>query len=301
VSTSRARRGAGFTLIELMAVVLLTGIVLGAAADSYLDLSAASRAAVERSREAREAVGVLDRMARDLEGAVLLVKPPDLDPIAHPWLFLAEADSEAEGARRLKFVTRSHRPRASDATESDLAMVAFVAEPDEDGTLVLRRALAPGLPEELDRSFPRDERDGADVLAEGLARFGMRLLTEEGEWAASFDSTTLVHSGQLPLAVEIELAFAREDEDGALVEGLLYARQVRLPLRPLDLEAELGAAEDEAAPGEDDGEEEAGMTVQECLAKNPSVLEELDVPPEVLDSIRGQPLSAVGLSEGDCE
>lgn len=302
MSAARTQRScAGFTLIELMAVVLLTGIVLGAAADSYLDLSGASRVAVERSREAREAVGVLDRMARDLEGAVLLVKPAELDPLAHPWLFLAEADSEAEGARRLKFVTRSHRPRATDATESDLAVVSFVAEPGEDGALVLRRALAPGLPEELDRSFPRDERDGADVLADGLARFGMRCLTEEGERVASFDSTTLVHSGQLPLAVEIELAFAREDEDGALVEGPLYARQVRLPLRPLDLEAELGTAEEEIAQEEEEDDADGGMTVQECLAKHPEIAEQLDVPPEVLDSILGQPISAVGLSKGDCE
>jgi hypothetical protein len=131
----------------------------------------------------------------------------------------------------------------------------------------------------------------------------MRFLTEEGERVASFDSTTLVHSGQLPLAVEIELALAREDEEGALVEGPLYARQVALPLRPLDLEAELGAGEGEAAPGAEDEEEDTagGMTVQACLAKNPSVLEELDVPPEVLDSIRDQPISAVGLSAGDCE
>ena len=303
MSAPRAERGdAGFTLLELMAVVLLTGIVLGAAADSYLDLSGASRVAVESSREAREAVGILDRMARDLEGAVLVVKPEGDERLGHPWLFYAEADSEAEGARRLKFVTRSHRPRASDAPESDLAVVAFVAEAGDDGALVLRRALSPALGEELDRSFPRDERDGADVLADGLARFGMRFLTDEGALEASFDSTGIVHTDQLPLAVQIELAFAHEDEEGALVEGPPYARQVKLQLRPLDLEAELGAGDEEAA--EDEGEEDEaaeGMTVQECLAKNPAILEELDVPPEVLDSIRDQPISAVGLSEGDCE
>jgi hypothetical protein len=285
-----------------MAVVLLTGIVLGAAADSYLDLSGASRIALERSREAREAVALLDRMARDLEGAVLVAKPEGDERLGHPWLFYAEADSEVEGARRLKFVTRSHRPRATDAPESDLAVVAFVADSGDDGTLVLRRALSPTLGDELDRTFPRDERDGADVLADHLARFGMRFLTEEGALEASFDSTGIVHTDQLPLAVEIELAFAREDEEGTLVEGPLYARQVKLPLRPLDLAGELGVADEEAAADEEEGDETAdGMTVQECLAKNPAILSELDVPPEVLDSIREQPISAVGLTEGDCE
>lgn len=292
----------GFTLLELMAVVLLTAIVLGAAADSYLDLSNASNVAVERSREAREAVGVLDRMARDLEGTVLVVKPEELDPIAHPWLFLAEADSEVEGAQRLKFVTRSHRPRASDSPESDLAVVSFVAEPGEEGALVLRRSLVPGLPEELDRSFPREVDHGADVLVDGLSRFGMRLLTEEGEWVASFDSSTLLHSSQLPRAVQIELAFAHPDPDAALEEegGGLYVRQVTLPLRPLDLAKEIG----EDAVGEDDeGDEDEsdGMTVEQCLAANPTILDGLDLPAEVLDSVRSQSIESVGLSPEDCQ
>ena len=303
MNTARTRRGdTGFTLIELMAVVLLTGIVLGAAADSYLDLSGASRVAVERSREAREAVGILDRMAHDLEGTVLVTKPEGAERLGHPWLFVAEADSEAEGAHRLKFVTRSHRPRATDASESDLAVVSFVADAGDDGTLVLRRALVPGLPEELDRSFPRDERDGADILADGLARFGMRFLTEEGALEASFESIGIVHTDQLPLAVEIELAFAREDEEGARVEGPLYVRQVKLPLRPLDLEAELGTGEKEAAQEEEEKDDaDGGMTVQECLAKHPEIAKQLDVPPEVLDSIEDQPISAVGLSPEDCQ
>jgi prepilin-type N-terminal cleavage/methylation domain-containing protein len=297
----------GFTLLELMAVVLLTAIVLGAAADSYLDLSNASNVAVERSREAREAVGVLDRMARDLEGTVLVVKPEELDPISHPWLFLAEADSEADGAQRLKFVTRSHRPRASDSSASDLAVVSFVAEPDEDGALELWRSLVPGLPEELDRSFPRAADDGADVLVDGLSRFGMRLLTEEGEWVASFDSSTLLRSSQLPRAVQIELAFAHTDADGAFVEGPPYVRQVTLPLRPLDLDEELGDAggEDEAEERDEDDEEEddetAGLTVEQCLAANPSVLDGLDLPAEVLDSVRSQSIESVGLSPEDCQ
>jgi prepilin-type N-terminal cleavage/methylation domain-containing protein len=291
----------GFTLIELMAVVFLTALVLGAAADSYLDISRASQAALDQSREAREAVGILDRMARDLEGTVLLVKPAELDPLLHPWLFLAEAESEADGAQRLKFVTRSHRPRASDAPESDLAVVAFVAETGEEGTLVLRRSLTPGLPEELDRSFPRDDPEGADVLADGLARFGMRFLGEEGEWLSSFDSSTLVQSGQLPLAVEIELAFAHEDPDGALEEGPLYLRQVTLPLRPLDLEEELGGEEDADTEGEPDDDEDTAdcITVQECVAGNPARFSDLGDIERLGDLDRC--IEDAGISEEDCQ
>lgn len=308
-SRSRAERNeAAFTLLELMAVVVLTGLVLGAATTSYLDLSNASQVAVERSREAREAVGVLDRMARDLEGTVLVVKPGQEDRLGHPWLFYAEADSEADGAQRLKFVTRSHRPRASDVAESDLAVVAFVAEPGEDGSLMLRRSLAPGLPEDLDRSFPRDEDDGADVLADGIARFGMRFLTEEGELAASFDSTGLVHADQLPVAVQIEIAFVQEDADGALEEGPLYPpRQVMLPLRPLDLEAELGGDEEEDEgddeeqdeDAEEDEEETAGcITVQQCAASNPELFSDFEKLGGIGDL--SQCAKDVGISEAEC-
>ena len=43
------KRRAGFTLIEVLAVVLLTGIVIGIALDFYLDLSRASNRAAEQT------------------------------------------------------------------------------------------------------------------------------------------------------------------------------------------------------------------------------------------------------------
>jgi hypothetical protein len=296
-----------------MAVMVCMGLVLGAAISGYLDLSRSAEAAVESSRQEREATSVLDRMARDLEGAVLVVKRAGEDRLVHPWFFFAEADSETEGARRLKFVTRSHRPRTSEATQSDLATVSFLVEPGEDGLLELRRSIEPGLPEGLDDrfSFPRDETEGAQVLAEGLARFGMHFLTEDGDLVADFDSTGIVHSDQLPRAVRIALAFATAGADGATAEDALqgiespYERQVLLPLRPIDLDEELGTGEEGPADegGDDDEEAEAsdGMTVQECLAANPSALEGLDLPKEVLESVRSQPVSSIGLSPEDCE
>jgi prepilin-type N-terminal cleavage/methylation domain-containing protein len=302
---SPARRG--FTLLEMLAVILLTALVLTVAADYYLDLSAAGNAAVEALRGPRRATRLLDRVARDLEGAVLLVKAPEEDPLRHPWLFLAEADDEREGARRVKLVTRSHRPRGSEAREEDLAVVAWIAEPELDRGLVLRRALWPQLPEELDRSFPRGEEEGAYAVAEGLARFGVRLLTEEGDWVSRFDSSSLVQSGQLPRAAEIELAFLEPDETGEWVEGRRYRRRVLLPLRPLDLAAELEAAggagaEDEEEDGEgeeedgeeEDGQEAPGATVGSCLDRAPAALL-ARVPRgtrDVLESMRSRPLTA---------
>ena len=299
------RGASGFTLIEMLAVVLLTGLVLTAAVDSYLDLGHATRAATESTREARRAVTLLDRLAHDLEGTVLLVKPPETDPLFWPWLFLAEADSEDEGARRVRFVTRSHRPRASASAESDLALVTLVAEPGAEGDLELWRQVRSQLPEELDRSFPRGGDEGTFLLADGLAAFGMRFTTEEGETTARFDSSTLVQSGQLPESVEIELAFAHEDADGFLEPGPSYRRQVRLPLRPLDLEAELALAGGGNADDEKDLRD--CVTLQQCLA-NPSevVMQALAQLPDAPGMVEGNLDQCIeelpiGLSERDCQ
>ena len=277
-ATSRSR---GFTLLEMMAVIALTALVLTAATDFYLDLSRAGSEAVEQIQGRRRAARLLDRLARELEGSVLVVKPAARDPIRHPWLFLAEADDTSAGAQRVKFVTRSHRPTSDALQEQDLAVVSYVAEDDGDGGLVLWRTASPHLPEELDLSFPRGERDGAQILSEDLAAFGLLFLTEDGEWVARFDSSTLLQSGQLPRAAEIELAFLEQDDLGDWVEGTRYRRRVVLPLRALDIEAELEAADellpggsdpDDPADGDDDGsgngDEKDCARVQECADAN---------------------------------
>jgi prepilin-type N-terminal cleavage/methylation domain-containing protein len=288
------RRG-GFTLMEMMAVVLLMGIVIAFSIDTYLDLSRASHAATTETGEARRAAILLDRIARDLEGATLLARPPDLDPLAWPWLFVAESENPDAGASRVKFVRRGKTPRTSDLPESDLEVVAWVAEQALEGDVELRRASWPVLPPELDRSFPDAEQ--SDRVASGLASFGILFTGEESAPTGRWDSTTLADSGALPIAAEIEISFLTDEE--GVVEGP-YRRRVLLPLRPLDLAAKLAeAAGDASAAGEepltdedgdgdideDDaairderlaeeaarGEEGDFVSVAECLALNPSL------------------------------
>ena len=288
MSVASTARSQGFTLLEMLAVIALTALVLTAAADYYVDLSRAGNEAVEKIQGTRRAARLLDRLAHELEGTVLVVKPPELDPIRHPWLFLAEADDTSAGAQRVKFVTRSHRPPSDTLRQQDLAVVSYVAEDDGDGGLVLWRTASPHLPEELDLSFPRDEHDGAQILSEDLAAFGLQFLTEDGEWVARFDSSTLLQSGQLPRAAEIELAFLEQDELGGWVEGARYRRRVVLPLRALDIEAELEASgelqalnpeEDEDDQNGDDENEEDGegeFTIGHCIGLYPDEFARLE-------------------------
>jgi type II secretory pathway component PulJ len=236
------RRG-GFTLLEVLAVALLTAVVLGAALAFYVNLSRASARAQETTRDVRRAAAVLDRVARDLERVVLVQKPEEVDPLEHPWIFLGESRRGGAGSDRLKFVTRGRSPRRSASPESDLEVVAYAVRegPESEaqagaqgGSLELLRWSSTRLPDRLDREVPDDESEGALLLADGLAGFGVTFIDELGEPTVEWDSSSLVQSGQLPQAVEIEVALADRDDPEA--EPATFRRRVILPLRPLDLE-----------------------------------------------------------------
>ncbi len=301
-------RRAGFTLLEMMAVALLTALVFAAAVDFYIDLSTASRAAIERVRGDRRAVALLDRVARDLESAVLVTRPEEVaDPLEHPWVFRADESGEL-GAERLLFVSRGRLPRASALRESDLELVAYWLEDPGDGSLALVRWTLPHLPESLLLAAPAADDPGTAVLAEGIAAFGVRLLDAKGAWVTTWDSSQLVESEELPLAAEISVALLPEDEEGnpreldpaAAEAGLAVStRRVLLPLRPRDLEKERdpeGSGEDDAGEDSDttdggDGGDGSGdqagagdcMTVAQCISRNQETFSQ--APPEVQQQV----------------
>lgn len=291
----RGARAAGFTLIELMAAVFLTTVVLSLAWAIFLNLSSGLETARERVRESRHALAILDRVARDLAGSYLLAKPPEVDPLFHPWVFLAESHTESPGSDRVKFITRSHRPRNPLGHGSDLAVVTYVLEQADGGRYVLTRSLSPGLPEGLDREFPTGDDQRSMLVAERVASFGVRFLNDAQEWVDEWDSSLITESGELPLVAEIDLALAppgdEEDDfgdlgsfDGNDLEH--FTRRVLLPMRPVSLELQMLAATATVsgagdAEEERDGEEEndddddpfggegdkhaSGITVEDCL------------------------------------
>jgi type II secretory pathway component PulJ len=261
-----SRRRAAFTLLEVLAVVLLTAIVLGVALAFYVDLSRASVRAADGTRSLRLATAVLDRVARDFERVVLVAKPAETDPLDHPWIFLGEAGRSGTGADRLKFVTRGHVPRSKATRESDLEVVGYAVRDAEDGeSIELLRSSSPQLPDGLDREVPDDEEEGAALLADGLAGFGVTFIDELGERSSAWDSSALAQSSKLPVAVEIEVALADPDDPEA--EPATFQRRVLLPLRPLDLEelldptSAVGGGEADEEEGEEEGD---GLSSEEC-------------------------------------
>ena len=277
MSAARPRRG-GFTLIEVLAVVLITAILLGTTINFYLDLSRQAAHASENVREVRRASALLDRIAVDLEHTMLVKKPAEADAISSPWLFLAQSrfssSGEQPGSDQIKFIRREI-PRARAGPASDLAMVAYTLERSEESdNFVLRRWSTPELPESLDPEFPRSDDPASFVIADDLSYFTLRFLDEGGEWHDRWDSTQVAESGSLPLAVEIELALAppdAQDPGAEELEPVSYARLVELPLRPIDLEAMLKPKEEseEVAAADETGAEDGaagqGRTLGECI------------------------------------
>ena len=253
---------AAFTLIEMMAVMVLVLAVTGVALNGYVDLAAQSLAAADLTRDVRRATAVLDRVARDLEAARLVVKPAEMDPLEHPWVFLAEARGGSDGADRLKFVTRGQQPVGGRSAASDLAQVAWLTRTSEDGTRELLRWSYPRLPDGLDRRFPRSDDPGVFLVAEGLEGFGVRFLDGEGQWNSRWDSSALVQSSELPEVAEISVSIASEEPNGT--PSGPFTRRVVLPMRPLDLAERLGG---QAGGASDEEEERQGncLRVRDCI------------------------------------
>ena len=261
--------GSGFTLFEVLGVILVTAIVLGVAVNFYIDLSRQATHATENTREVRRAAALLDRVASDLEHTLLVRKPDETDPLAHPWLFLAEARYDHGGADQLKFVRRE-RPRSSVGPASDLAMVAYTLalSEDEEAGFELRRWSTSELPDGLDRELPVSGDPDALLVTDGIASFALRFLDDLGEWRETWDSSQLLGSSELPVAVEIEVALLGPDGErrDAFAELPRYVRQVLLPLRPLDLELLLDPELAGEGSDEDGGEDEYGdLTLADCI------------------------------------
>ncbi len=257
------RRSSGFSLIEVLGVVALISVVLFVALNFYTDLARATSRASEHTHDIRRAVAILDRVAQDFESAMLIVKPPEVDPISHPWLFIGESQLDGPGSDHVKFITRNHDPTRSDNPESDISVVAYTVEADESGLLSLYRWSAPRLPEELDRSYPFADDEGSFLMADGLETFGIRFIDTELETSDTWDSTTLEQSSTLPAAVEIHVAIADREADRTAdrklddeTEPLAYQRRAVIRLRPLDLEQLLDPDGDPGGTGEDDEEDD---------------------------------------------
>lgn len=279
------RAARGFTLLELVFVVGVTGILITLVASVFANITSNSRRAAERVREIRSAASILDRIAGDVESAYLVRKEPEADPLFHPWIFTADSQRGFAGSDRLMFTTVAHR---SDAIAIDpmqrksaagLATYAYFLEPNpepmREDRFLLMRWINPFLAG--DHVFPRSDDPAAMIVAEDVAVFSMRFRDDSGVWTDEWDSTLITESGELPIAVDIRLALwpnldeLEWDLMEAAGEELVpteYHRSVVLYQRPMMSDSEFasfvggGGGDDVDSEGDP---KNCNMTYAECI------------------------------------
>ncbi len=260
-------------MIEVLAAVLLTSIVIGVAVAFQINLGTSMNMSRERLRTERQVVALLDRIARDLMGAYFIVPAEGGNQSRHPWIFLASrqfADAEAEApSDALKFVTRNHQSQGLDTHSSDLAVVAYFLNPMPDAPAYeLLRWRSTHMPMEYDPSFPDPDDPDAQIMGEGILKFAITMIDQAGVETPFWDSVRAGSRRGLPNAVRLDLAIADpskleeatlEQDDGGFGRDIefeppfdvdeenlkTFSKLIVLPLKPLDwsfLESEVNAA-----------------------------------------------------------
>lgn len=258
----RATASGGFTLIEVAGAFFMTVLVLFLVFGIFSENGRQRGHASELLRVETTASGALDLIARDLEAAVFLARPGDVDPRDHPWIFLAE-DAGDLGATRIRFQTQNVSRDRSGLHSAGWADVAYFLTEEEDEDEVgfaagqrytLWRWRASRLSSESSRRWPDVDTAGAARVAEGLANFGIRLFDEAGGNLDEWDSTFGTGETPLPVAAEIQLTLYENARPGETdpgvfeVPGRVHTRSVAIPMhRALDIAALVSSAAN--APG----------------------------------------------------
>ncbi|MCP5045483.1 MAG: prepilin-type N-terminal cleavage/methylation domain-containing protein [bacterium] len=267
---------AAFTLIELMAAVLLTSIVVSIAVAFQINLGSVTEGARENLRTDRQAVALLDRMSRDIAGAYFIIPGEGPRKATHPWVFVttrdfAEEDGKSDG---LKFITRNYQPQDLDGHASDLAVVAYFLNPKEDAPgFEMLRWRHSHMPQTYDGSFPHPDNPLVDVVGDGIWSFGVSMIDRDGTEVPEWNSGRAGKRGGLPMAVRLEISMVdpswlEEEYDPEFdqfepeEEPEVFSKLIGLPLRALDwtfLEKEVqaaGAGKTGADGDEDTGDDE---------------------------------------------
>lgn len=251
------RSARGFTLLEVLVAIFIMALVISFAFQAYQGIAEAYTRVSDGTSRDRAARILLDRIERELVGAVLVQREAGVDPLAHPYVFFGQPvqQSDSEGFE-LRFVTQTPL-RSPGSPPAPLALVSYgtVASQSGHGVDLLRQEEP--LPAELHKQV---EWTQPQTVADELAIFSMNFVGEGSEIANVWDSTSVAQLDQLPTQVELRLALWEMGPDGEPWPGLEITRLVDLPVRPFRLSAE------EQKQGQGAADCGSGVTVAVCLA-----------------------------------
>jgi len=244
------RQQDGFTLLEILIAAVILAMVMTMAV-GFLQAIQRGSAKITEGRPRDRAVRViLDRLERELSGAILMRRKDGVDPLEHPWIFYGEdAVLQEQDADRVRFVTQTPLHPAGALHGRGVRLVSYGLEPGESGLPKLLRS-----EEELGDTLVKGiELSDAQIVAEDVAAFSLRFMGENG-MRDDWDSTAVETNNLLPLNVEVMVQLWQRDADGQLVPGTPVTRLMEIPTRPEFLEP----------PDQGGAECETGISVREC-------------------------------------
>ena len=260
-----APRRDGFTLLEILVVIVITAVLVGAAVTAFRDVNRHTRgigAGLERERAVKT---FLDRLERELSSTMMWKRQEDTNPLEHPWLFAGFDGYEAEtDTDAIKFITYAPSRAAGNSYDTGIRMVSYGVREDEEGRLVLHRFEEP-VPRGASKAIQVE--NGSPVL-EDIELFDLAFHDpKSGVWLQSWDSTQIQQLDRVPAEVRATITVWQEDADGNPVLGPENSRTVRLWTPTLDLQA----LRDELSGGVDPNSElqdpnaDCVVTVAECV------------------------------------
>lgn len=269
----QSHREAGFTLLEILVAAVILAMVMTMAYGLFRWIQDASARITEGRPRDRALRVILDRIERELSGAILLRRREGVDPLAHPWIFYAEDRVlEDQDADRVRFVTQTPLHAAGERHGRGVRIVSYGLELAEDGLPMLLRS-EEELGDQLEKGIELSE---AQVVAEDVAAFSLRYVGESGVRDA-WDSTGVETDNLLPLNVEVMVQLWQHDAQGQWVPGTPVTRMMELPTRPEFLEPPGG-------PG--GGNCETGISTSQCKQAWLAAIEPVD--PESVPMITEQ-------------
>lgn len=160
----------GFTLLELLLALAITGLVLAAAYTTLFSLSRAQETAASGMEQRRALRNSLDLMRRELSSVLIAAGDQRLGFVVQ------DRDFYGKQASTMQYATLA--PPA-DNTSSDLIRVRYQAVEQEAGNLVLQRT-GQGL-------FSTKELSGGYPLLDGLEGFLVECY-DGGRWVKTWDT-----------------------------------------------------------------------------------------------------------------
>ncbi|MEX2205074.1 MAG: prepilin-type N-terminal cleavage/methylation domain-containing protein [Myxococcota bacterium] len=253
----RARAAHGFTLLEVLVAIFIMSLVITFAFQAYRGIAEAFTRVSEVTSRDRAARVLLDRIERELTGAVMVQREEGADPLTHPYLFFAEPRTyDDSNGFELRFITQTPL-RSPFAPPVALALVTYGVVQSQNGTgLALLRQEEP-VPAFLAKQV---EWTNAQTLAENVAIFELGFAGEGVQPTGGWDSTGVAQLDALPETVDVSISLWETSPEGHPWPGKQFVRRVQIPVRPFRLVAD-------DASGEASADCRGGTTVAACVSQ----------------------------------